>query len=65
MITVQVDETVDKAQLHIETGIGTEKFGQHRRQLASAERGGRIDADQALAEADQLVARAHPMGTSC
>ncbi|MNP20040.1 hypothetical protein D3C76_1125970 [compost metagenome] len=55
---VQVDKAVDQAQLHIEPGVGHQKVGDGRSQMAAAERCRRVDADQAL----RGIAQRHCLG---
>ncbi|MNN59081.1 hypothetical protein D3C81_1741720 [compost metagenome] len=45
---MQVDEAVDQAQLHIKARVGDEEIGDGRGQVAAAECGGGVDADQAF-----------------
>lgn len=55
---MQVDEAVDQAQLHVQARVGHQEVGNRRRQVAAAECGGGIDADQALGR----IAQRHRFG---
>ncbi|MCY1419751.1 hypothetical protein D9M71_353470 [compost metagenome] len=55
---VQVDEAVDQAQLHVQAWVGHQEIGDGRGQVAAAERGGGVDADQAFGG----VAQRHGFG---